>query len=81
MVTIYTTTWCSFCKMAKNYMNQLGIKYEEKDVEKDPVAANEAVQKSGQMGVPVVDVEGTIILGFDKAMLDQAFKLNNLIQK
>jgi glutaredoxin 3 len=79
MVTIYTTTWCSFCKMAKNYMNQLGVKYQEKDVEKDPVAATEAVQKSGQMGVPVIDVEGTIILGFDKPMLDQAFKLNKLV--
>lgn len=79
MVTIYTTTWCGFCKMAKNYMNQLGVKYDEKDVEKDPAAANEAVQKSGQMGVPVIDVNGTIILGFDKPMLDEAFKANKLV--
>jgi glutaredoxin len=66
--------------MAKNYMIQLGVEYEEKDVEQDPTAANEAVQKSGQMGVPVIDVNGTIILGFDRPALDQAFTKNNLIK-
>jgi glutaredoxin 3 len=78
-VIIYTTTWCGFCRMAKKYMDGLGIKYEEKDVERDQVAATEAVQKSGQMGVPVIDVNGTIILGFDRAHLDQAFRMNNLV--
>ncbi|HTE22797.1 MAG TPA: glutaredoxin domain-containing protein [Candidatus Limnocylindria bacterium] len=77
-VIIYTTTWCGFCQMAKKYMSQLGIDYEEKDVERDPAAANEAVQKSGQMGVPIIDVNGTIIIGFDKPRLDQAFTANNL---
>jgi glutaredoxin len=65
--------------MAKQYMNTLGIKYEEKDVERDPAAGQEAVQKSGQMGVPVIDVNGTIILGFDRPALDHAFKANNLV--
>lgn len=60
-------------------MDELGIKYEEKDVERDPAAANESVSKSGQMGVPVIDVNGTIILGFDKPALDQAFTKNNLL--
>jgi glutaredoxin 3 len=78
MVVIYTTTWCGFCKTAKHYMDSLEIKYEEKDVEHDPAAATEAVQKSGQMGVPVIDVNGTIIVGFDKPRLDQAFTANNL---
>lgn len=79
MVTIYTTTWCGFCRMAKDYMDKHGVKYEEKDVERDVTAAQEAVQKSGQMGVPVIDVEGTIILGFDRMALDEAFKANKLV--
>lgn len=78
-VIIYTTTWCGFCRMAKNYMDTLGVKYVEKDVEKDPAAGAEAVQKSGQMGVPVIDVNGTIILGFDRPTLDHAFKTNKLV--
>lgn len=79
MVTIYTTTWCGFCRMAKDYMNKLGVKFEEKDVEQDPAAAQEAVQKSGQMGVPVIDVNGTVILGFNRPALDEAFKANKLV--
>jgi glutaredoxin-like YruB-family protein len=77
-VTIYTTVWCGFCKMAKSYMDHLGIKYIEKDVEKDQAAGMEAVEKSGQMGVPVIDVGGTIILGFNRPMLDEAFKAHKL---
>lgn len=65
--------------MAKNYMDRLGVKYAEKDVEKDQTAGAEAVQKSGQMGVPVIDVNGTVILGFDRPMLDEAFKANKLV--
>ncbi len=76
MVTIYTTTWCGFCKTAKQYMDSLGIKYTEKDVEKDPDAGAEAVVKSGQMGVPIIDVNGTIIVGFDKPALDKALADN-----
>lgn len=77
-VTIYTAVWCGFCHMAKNYMDALGIKYIEKDVDKEPGAAQEAVTKSGQMGIPVIDVNGTIILGFDRPGLDEAFKANGL---
>lgn len=77
-VIIYTAVWCGYCKMAKSYMNQLGVKYEEKDVEKDPSAAQEAVEKSGQMGVPVIDINGTIILGFDRHRLDEVLKEQKL---
>jgi len=78
-VVIYSTTWCGFCKMAKNYMKQLGVEYTEKDVELDPVAGNEVVQKSGQMGVPVIDIGGTIIVGFDKPAIDHALSAQKLI--
>ncbi len=79
MVTIYSTTWCGFCHTAKRYLDQLGVKYTDKDAERDPGAGMEAVQKSGQMGVPVIDVNGTIIVGFDKPRLDEALKANKLI--
>lgn len=78
-VIVYSTTWCGFCKMAKNYLKQLGVNYEEKDVEADPAAGNEAVQKSGQMGVPVIDISGTIVVGFDKPAIDHALSANKLI--
>ncbi len=60
-------------------MDQLGVKYEDVDVEKDPSKGMEAIQKSGQMGVPVIDVNGTIIIGFDRYRLDEALKANKLI--
>jgi glutaredoxin 3 len=78
-VIIYSAVWCGFCHMAKNYMDSLGIKYVEKDVDKEPSAAQEAVQKSGQMGIPVIDVNGTVVLGFDRPRLDEAFKANKLV--
>lgn len=65
--------------MAKNYLKQLGVEFEEKDVEKDPSAGNDAVQKSGQMGVPVIDIGGTVIVGFDKPAIDHALAANKLI--
>lgn len=60
--------------MAKNYMLQLGVPFIEKDVEQDETAAHESVEKSGQMGVPVIDINGTIILGFDRPSIDHALK-------
>lgn len=78
-VTIYTATWCGFCHTAKRYLDQLGVKYEDKDVEHDQANAQAAVEKSGQMGIPVIDVNGTIIVGFDKPKLDDALKANNLV--
>ncbi len=58
--------------MAKNYFDSIGVKYEDKDVEKDQAAMQEAVTKSGQMGVPVIDIDGTIIVGFNKPAIDHA---------
>lgn len=69
-VIIYTTPTCGFCHMAKAYFKQHDIKYEEKDVSQDIMAAQEMVDKSGQMGVPVIDVEGDITIGFDRPKID-----------
>lgn len=78
MVIIYSAVWCAFCHAAKDYMDKLGVKYEDKDVEKDPQAMQESVQKSGQMGIPVIDINGTIIVGFDRPRIDAALAANSL---
>ncbi len=79
MVTIYSATWCGFCHAAKAYLDKLGVKYDDKDVEKDVANATESVSKSGQMGIPVIDINGTIIVGFDRPKIDQTLKANNLL--
>jgi glutaredoxin-like YruB-family protein len=72
MITVYTAPWCAFCHAAKEYFDKLGVQYTDKDVEKDMMAAQESVQKSGQMGIPVIDIDGDIIIGFDRNRIDAA---------
>jgi glutaredoxin 3 len=79
MVTIYSATWCAFCHAAKDYMDRLGVKYEIKDVESDRNNAMESVTKSGQMGIPVIDISGDIVIGFDRPRIDAALKAHKLI--
>lgn len=71
-ITIYSAVWCGFCHMAKDYLEKKGIEFTEKDIEKDTAFAKEAVDKSGQMGIPVIDINGTIIVGFDRPAIDKA---------
>ena len=73
-VTVYSATWCAFCHASKDYLDKLGVKYTDKDVEADPAAGLEAVNKSGQRGIPVLDIGGTIIVGFDRPKIDFALK-------
>lgn len=77
-VTVYSADWCAFCHAAKDYFDKLGVKYTEKNVEKDPQAGPEAVDKSGQRGIPVIDVGGDIIIGFDRPKIDAALKAKHL---
>lgn len=70
--TIYTTPTCVFCKHVKAYFDEKGVEYEEVNVLADPAKAQEMIDKSGQMGVPVTDFHGKIIVGFDKPKLDEA---------
>ena len=67
MVKIYTTPACVYCKMAKEFFKEHDIAYEEKDVSADKAVLDEMIQKSGQMGTPVIDVDGKIVVGFDEA--------------
>lgn len=70
-VTIYTTPTCVFCKMAKQFFGEHNIQYEEKDVAQDTQAQQAMIEKSGQLGVPVIDVDGKITVGFDKKRLSE----------
>lgn len=63
-VTVYSTPSCPYCTMAKNYLKQKQIPFQEFDVSQDQRRAEEMVRKSRQMGVPVLDVNGKIIVGF-----------------
>ena len=71
-VKIHTTNTCPYCDMAKDYMKEKKIKYDEINVESDESAAKDMIEKSGQMGVPVLDINGKIIIGFDKEKIEKA---------
>lgn len=73
-ITIYSTPTCHYCKIAKEYMTTNNIPYTEYNVASDLEKRKEMVDKSGQMGVPVIDVGGKIIVGFDEAEFAEALK-------
>jgi glutaredoxin 3 len=78
-VTIYSADWCAFCHAAKQYLDKLGVKYTEKNVEQQRAYAEEAMQKSGQTGIPVIDIDGEIIIGFDRPKIDATIKTKKLL--
>ena len=67
-IIIYSTPACPYCLMAKEYFKKNNINYEEFDVSVDEKSAKEMIEKSHQLGVPVIDIDGSIIIGFDKAL-------------
>lgn len=70
-VTVYSTPTCPWCTRAKSYLKELGVPFEEKDVSVDIKAAREMMKVSGQMGVPVLVIDGNVVVGFDKKKIDQ----------
>lgn len=70
-IKIYTTPTCGYCHMAKKYLSERGIAYVEYDVSRDRQAADEIVNLTGQMGVPVIVVDGQVVVGFDRQRLEQ----------
>lgn len=74
-IIIYTTPTCSFCKQVKKYLENHGVSFTDIDVSADQEKTQEMIQKSGQMGVPVIDIDGEIIIGFDEDKLKQILKL------
>jgi glutaredoxin 3 len=77
-IIIYGAEWCAFCHAAKRYLDDLGVKYDYKDVELSNDDAKAAIQKSGQMGIPVIDMDGEIVVGFDRPRIDHALKAKRL---
>lgn len=73
-VKVYTTPTCPYCQMTKDFLNEKGAEFEEIDVSKNREAAREIVKKSGQMGVPQIEINGKIIVGFDKEKLEEEIK-------
>ena len=70
-VTVYSTPWCMYCKMAKDYFNEKKVKYTEFDVSADEKARNDMLSKSKQSGVPVIEIDKELIIGFDKERISQ----------
>jgi glutaredoxin 3 len=69
-VKVYSTPACPWCTVAKNYLKSKNVQFEDVDVSRNREAAMEMIQKSGQRGVPVLDINGSIIVGFDQATID-----------
>ncbi|MBI5399606.1 thioredoxin family protein [Candidatus Saganbacteria bacterium] len=65
-VKIFSTPSCPYCKMAKTFLAENNIAFEEIDVAANQAASQEMISRSGQMGVPVIDIDGQLVIGFDK---------------
>jgi glutaredoxin-like YruB-family protein len=78
-ITVYSADWCAFCHAAKDYFKKLGVEFTEKNVEENQDYAKEAVEKSGQMGIPVIDIDGKIIVGFNRPTIDAALKDKKIV--
>ena len=72
MIKVYTTSSCPWCLKVKNYLRSKNVSFEEVNVGDDMLAREEMLKKSKQMGVPVLDINGTVIIGFDKPAIDVA---------
>lgn len=73
-VIVYSTPTCPYCVYTKEYLKENNVPFEDVDVSKDRVRAQEMVTKSGQMGVPVVDIDGKILVGFQPDAFDSLLK-------
>ncbi len=75
VVKVYSTPNCPYCHMVKEFLKKNNVKFEDIDVSKNHEAAREMIEKSGQMGVPVIEIDGKIIVGYNVTALKEALKL------
>ncbi|MDD4145402.1 MAG: glutaredoxin domain-containing protein [Prolixibacteraceae bacterium] len=75
-VTVYTTPMCTWCNTIKRHFKEHGVQYREVDVSRDTKAAGEMVKRSGQQGVPQTDINGQIIVGFDRIRINKLLGIN-----
>ena len=71
-ISVYSTPTCPYCKMTKEHLKQKKVEFEDIDVSASQEKAAEMIEKSGQMGVPVIEIDGEIIVGFDKEKIEKA---------
>ena len=76
-VTIYTTPTCGYCKLAKEFFKEHNVTYNEVNVASDMNAQQEMIKKSGQMGVPVIEIDGAIVVGYDPDKLSGLLGLDD----
>lgn len=76
---VYSASWCAFCHMAKEYLKGLKVPFKDVDVEHDHTAAMYIMQKTGQAGIPVLEIGDETIIGFDRPKIDLALRANKLI--
>jgi len=74
-VIVFSTPTCVYCNHAKRYLREKGIRFRDVDVSRDEAAARDMVRRSGQQGVPVIDIGGKIVVGFNKAEVDRLLGL------
>ena len=74
-VIVFSTPTCTYCTQAKRYLRERGIRFRDVDVSKDSAAARDLVRRSGQQGVPVLDIGGRIIVGFNRPEIDRLLEL------
>ncbi len=74
-VIVFSTPTCTYCNAAKRYFREHNVKFRDVDVSKDPTAARDMVRRSGQQGVPQIDIGGRIIVGFDRPKINQLLGL------
>ncbi len=74
-ITLYTTPTCPYCKLVKEFFQEHRLNYTEVDVASNTSAAQQMVKKSGQMGVPVIEIDEKVIVGWNKAALEEALGL------
>ena len=76
-VTIYSTPTCPWCHKAKDFLKENDVPFQDINVAANQKAAEEMIEKSGQMGVPVIDIDGQVIVGFDKNAIKKALKISS----
>lgn len=78
-ITVYTTPTCGFCHMLKEYLTDKKIEFDTKDITTDQNAYQEILEKTSQLGVPVIDIDGTVVLGFDRPKIDAVLRDKKLM--
>ncbi|MGI6589715.1 MAG: glutaredoxin family protein [Candidatus Iainarchaeum sp.] len=79
-VIVYSTNTCPYCVMAKQWLKEKKVEFEEVNVGTDQERAREMIKKSGQMGVPVIDIKGDIIIGFDRPKMENSLKTKGIVK-